>query len=105
MILPHSTIKPLVLGESYKAEIILDLNELSATDIGVEVILGQKENDEVKEIVYKEEMKITKTAKNQVSFRCEIPAVRSGVFDYAFRVFPKNPLLPHRQDFNLVKWI
>jgi glycogen phosphorylase/synthase len=28
----------------------------------------------------------------------------AGVFDIAFRITPKNPLLPHRMDFNLVKW-
>jgi hypothetical protein len=35
----------------------------------------------------------------------ELPLVRIGVFDYAFRVFPKNPLLANRQDFSLMMWI
>ncbi|MCX6267167.1 MAG: alpha-glucan family phosphorylase, partial [Bacteroidetes bacterium] len=35
---PDSNVKPLSLGESFKAEIVLDLNELSGTDIGIEVL-------------------------------------------------------------------
>jgi hypothetical protein len=42
---------------------------------------------------------------NIVTFFIEIPTLQAGVFDYAFRLYPKHPLLPHRQDFNLVKWI
>ncbi|MFN4254638.1 MAG: hypothetical protein ACK4Q5_06505 [Saprospiraceae bacterium] len=26
-------------------------------------------------------------------------------FEYGFRMFPKHPLLPHRQDFGLVRWL
>jgi glycogen phosphorylase/synthase len=102
---PDSNVKPLSLGESFKAEIVLDLNELSGTDIGVEVLFGKKINDEVKELFLTEEMVLQKSEKNLVSFSCEIQINQAGVYDYIFRLFPKNPLLPHRQDFNLVKWI
>jgi len=30
---------------------------------------------------------------------------RAGNFRYAFRMFPKNEDLPHRQDFCYVRWI
>jgi hypothetical protein len=40
-----------------------------------------------------------------VTFTCDIPIDQPGVYNYVFRLFPKNSLLPHRQDFNLVKWI
>lgn len=103
--IPDSTVKPLNLGDRYVAEVVLDVNELSGDDIGIEVLFGQKQNDEVREILYCEEMEMIKSQKNLVTFRCVIPANRAGVFDYAFRLFPKNNLLPHRQDFNLVKWI
>ncbi|MDP1621671.1 MAG: alpha-glucan family phosphorylase [Bacteroidales bacterium] len=102
---PDSTVKPLSLGESFKAEIVLDLNELSGTDIGIEVLFGKKINDEVKEPSFKEEMTLVKVEKNLVSFACDIPINQAGVYDFVFRMSPKNPMLPHRQDFNLVKWI
>ena len=103
--IPDSSQKPLSLGESFKAEIILDLNELSGTDIGIEVVFGKKINDEVKEPIFMEEMTMLKAEKNMVSFICDIPINQAGVYDYAFRLFPKSPFLPHRQDFNMVKWI
>lgn len=102
---PDSNQKPLSLGETFKAEIILDLNELSGTDIGIEVLFGRKINDEVKAPDFLEEMTIIRSEKNIVVFGCDITINRAGVYDFVFRVFPKSPLLPHRQDFNLVKWI
>jgi phosphorylase/glycogen(starch) synthase len=102
---PDSNVKPLSLGESFKAEIVLDLNELSGTDIGIEVLFGKKINDEVQEPSFTEEMTLMRTEKNLVSFACDIPINQAGVYDFVFRLFPKSPLLPHRQDFNLVKWI
>jgi len=103
--IPDSSQKPMSLGESFKSEIILDLNELSGTDIGIEVLFGRKINDEVKEPSFVEEMTLVKSEKNIVSFACDIPINQAGVYDFSFRLFPKNPLLPHRQDFNLVRWI
>ncbi|MCK9204358.1 MAG: alpha-glucan family phosphorylase, partial [Bacteroidales bacterium] len=102
---PDSNQKPLSLGESFKAEVVLDLNELSGTDIGIEVLFGKKINDEVKEPDFIEEMTMDRTEKNIVSFVCDIPINQAGVHDFIFRLFPKSPLLPHRQDFNLVRWI
>jgi alpha-glucan phosphorylase-like protein len=102
---PDSTLRPLSLGESFKAEVILDLNELSGTDIGIEVLFGKKVNDEVKEPTFIEEMTVVKSEKNIVSYACDITINQAGVYDFVFRLYPKSSLLPHRQDFNLVKWI
>jgi hypothetical protein len=30
---------------------------------------------------------------------------KPGVYEYGFRIFPKHPLLAHRQDFSLMKWV
>jgi len=102
---PDSSKRAFKLGEKYVAEIVLDLNEISPDDIGVEVIFGHKDKDVVKNIVYKNEMVRVKSENSIVTFKTQIFVTRSGVFDYAIRVFPKNPLLPHRQDFNLLKWL
>lgn len=103
--LPDSTLKPLSLGENFKAEIVLNLNELSGLDLGIEVLFGQKVNDEVKKPIFIVDMTAEKLESGKVVFKCDIPANTAGVFDYAFRMYPKNKDLPHRQDFNLVKWI
>ncbi|MBK9358955.1 MAG: alpha-glucan family phosphorylase [Bacteroidales bacterium] len=103
--MPDSTRKPLRLGENYIAEVVLNVNELAAHDVGLEILFGHKVNDEVKSLSFVEEMTVAGVNGNIVTFFIEIPTLQAGVFDFAFRLYPKHPLLPHRQDFNLVKWI
>ncbi len=97
--------KNLMIGDVFSAEIILNTNELSPTDLGIEVLFGQIADQEATHISYKQEMTLAESDDNRARFICEIQSDSAGLFDYAFRVFPKNPLLPHRQDFNLIKWI
>jgi glucan phosphorylase len=103
--IPDSTQKPMELGETFKAEITLDTHELSANEIGIEVIFGKKVNDVVTHPEMTVEMPIVRNGKKAAAYACEIDIERAGVYDFAFRVYPKHPLLPHRQDFTLVKWI
>lgn len=103
--IPDSTKKPLRLGENFVAEIVLNVNELIPSDIGLEVIFGHKVNDEVKRIAFVEEMTVAGVDGNIVTYFIEIRTEQAGVYDFAFRLYPKHPLLPHRQDFNLVRWI
>ena len=102
---PDSTQRPLVFGESFRAQIVLNINDLLPNDIGIEVLFGKKVNDEVNDPEVVQEMKLEKSEKNIVTFSCDIPFDQAGVYDYVFRLFPKNEFLPHRQDFNIVKWI
>ncbi|HAH58216.1 MAG TPA: hypothetical protein DCL86_08725, partial [Bacteroidales bacterium] len=92
--LPDSSKRPLRLGEKFTAEIIVNVNELSASDIGIEVLFGNKVNDEVKTPTAIEEMNVAGIDGNIVSFFIELPTTQGGVFDYAIRMFPKHPLLP-----------
>jgi hypothetical protein len=103
--LPDSTQKPLMLGESFKAEIQISLNELSGVELGIEILFGQKVNDEVKEPSFVFDMIAEKSGNDLLTFKCDIPLDTAGVYDYAFRMYPKNKDLPHRQDFSLVRWI
>ncbi len=97
--------KPLGLGDKFYAEIKIKLNELSKNDVGVEMILGQKVNDVVNKILLQKELKIKETQHNVITYHIEFPTVKIGVFDYAFRIYPKNELLANRQDFSLMKWV
>jgi hypothetical protein len=62
-------------------------------------------NDEVKEPIFIKEMLLTKADRNIATYTCDIPFNQAGVYDFTLRLFPKNPNLPHRQDFSIVKWI
>jgi hypothetical protein len=69
------------------------------------VLFGNKVNDVVQEPTLIQEMEVCKNGKNTAVYCCNVPIEKAGVYDYVFRLFPKHPLLPHRQDFPLVKWI
>jgi len=71
----------------------------------MEVLFGQKVNDEVKKPLFIHDMMVEKSSNNILIFKCDIPANTAGVYDYAFRLFPVNDELPHRQDFALLHWI
>ncbi len=103
--LMHNSGRTLLLGEPFMAQLSLNVGQLKASDFGVEVVFVQKSPDGRREIVSVYEMEQVKAEKKRVTLRCEIPANRTGVFNYAFRMFPKHPELAHRQDFNLIRWI
>jgi glucan phosphorylase len=105
MKLHDSTARPLLLGEDFKASVELLIGELDPNDIRIDLLFGQKENDMVKEVQFKTEMKLKSSDSNAATYECVISNPQSGVFDYAIRMRPYNPDLPHYQDFNLVRWL
>jgi phosphorylase/glycogen(starch) synthase len=102
---PDPTKKPLLLGEDFIAEIELVLNGLQPEEIGLNILFGQKDGDTVQKIILCEEMKLSEPRNGSVRFTCRIPMEKVGSYNYAFRLYPKNKSLPHKQDFNLVRWL
>ncbi len=102
---PDPSISPLKLGELFEAEVVLLIPEISCEDIGVEALFGQKDNGDVKNILWVKEMEMKKLGDNRVSFSCSFHMDRAGGYDYIFRIFPKSELVPYRQSLRLVKWI
>jgi len=82
-----------------------NIAELDKEDIGIEVIFANKENDIINDFVYIEELKIINNNDKIVTFSCNISSSMVGVYNFVFRIFPKHELLPHRQDFPLIKWV
>jgi glycogen phosphorylase/synthase len=102
---PDPARKVLGLGDDFVAEIELKLNGIKAEDLGIDILFGQKEMDTVKKIMHKEEMRIVESMPGIAKFTCKIPMEKIGVYHYAFRLYPKNKFLAHRQDMNLIKWL
>ena len=50
------------------------------------------------------ELDLVKTEGTRLFFKTSFKMNRAGEFKYAFRMFPKNEDLPHRQDFCFVRW-
>ncbi len=104
VILPNPANQALNLGDIFTAELVLNLGDIAPDDVMIEMILGQKTNDSMVEPQSIRELRLTTVDGNIARFVIEIETGLAGVFDFAFRITPKNPLLPHRMDFNLVKW-
>ena len=101
-----STNKALDLGTDFTARITLDLKGLSANDIGIELIFMQehKGGDE-QEITGKEELKLIEEDQSKAMYACAITPQKSGVYNYGFRMYPKNEKLVYKHDFPLLRWI
>ena len=90
-------------GEEYKFTFVVDEQGLDNA-IGLEfVALGKNEKGEdcIKEI---HPFKVVKREGNLYTFECTTTQGDAGLYKCAVRMYPKNDLLPHRQDFAYVKW-
>ena len=96
---------PVEFGTRFHAEIIINIPGLTSNDIGVEILMGNKEDEEVKEIAFKRELESKDLEDGKAKYVCDFPLKDVGVHDYTFRVFPKHPLLTYRMDFPLVNWV
>ncbi len=96
----------LLLGDILNIEISVDLNSINPQDIGIEIIFAKIKKDLAQNIeIYKKfDLEFVSSENNISKYSCKVPAVNAGMYNYIFRMFPKNKFLPHRQDFDLVRW-
>jgi phosphorylase/glycogen(starch) synthase len=93
------------LGETYSAEVVLELDNLAPSDIGVEIVIpGFSSEDDPVSSTFTKEFDLVHQKDGQTTYRIEVTPARSGVLNYGIRIYPKHVNLPHRQDFALVKW-
>ena len=95
----------LPLGTEFKAQVRLDLGTLSAEEVGIELLFFKRLNEEELEMKSSYPLEVQSAKGSQVTYSCAIEPQMPGVYEYGLRIFAKHPLLPHRQDLNLVKWI
>ena len=105
ILVPDTTRGAMPYGKHFVAEVVLDIANLHPEDLGAEIIMGNKTNGDIDKIVFSQTMDGQLIDGGKMRFYCEFPLTHSGIIDYAFRLFPKHPLLRHRMDFPLVKWI
>ncbi len=97
---------PLILGERYYGELVLDLNKLGDTNVSVEMVINEIDTEGQMHVVEVIELQLMRLAEEHIaSYAIDLTAPRPGNFNYGFRVFPKSSDLPYRQSFGLVKWI
>ena len=91
------------MGQSYPSKLVLDIKDLSPEEIGVEIIIAS--GDEHPEYVEKHEFVSEKVENELTHYRLNLTLTKPGSYNYGIRIFPKNPNLPNRQDFRIIKWI
>lgn len=102
----HTAIK---LGESYNLEVRVDVDGLLPEDVGVELLIADQitEGQDHNKISIKNTFEFERTAVegSVVTYKLSSAPENAGSYDVAIRVFARNPKLPHRMDFALVKWV
>ena len=90
-------------GSTFSNRVVVDTNGIGA-DLGLELVIYKKENGEEK---YWESIpfNVAKQDGNILTYTLESKLRDPGVFRYAYRLYPKNPNLPHRMDFAYTRWI
>ncbi|MBR2352139.1 MAG: alpha-glucan family phosphorylase [Alistipes sp.] len=94
-----------LVGESYHFGVTLDIANLNPEDIGAELVVAKPMvGSEAANVDHTIALKQVAVEGSRVSYALDFVPTRTGAFDIALRIFPKNEKLPYRMDFALVKW-
>ena len=97
----EENIESVETGKAYRGSVLMDLKDIEHNQIGVELVITENQ----KEMVLRKEFELKKSEKTRAVYVIDATIDRPGTFQYGIRVFPKHPLLPHRQDFGHLRWI
>lgn len=93
----------LVSGKLYDVTFVVDEKGLDDA-IGIELVSTHQDQDGVEHLYSVEPLNVVKREGNLFTFQGKVSLSNSGSFKMAFRMYPKHPALPHRQDFCYVRW-
>jgi len=72
--------------------------------IGLEVVALHKDSEGKERVYSVTPMEVVKNEGNLYTFAAKFSFDNAGDFKVAYRMYPKNEALPHRQDFCYVRW-
>ena len=90
-------------GKEYTITYVIDEKGLNDA-IGLEVVTTYTTADGKQHVYSVEPFNVIKKEGNLYTFQVKHSLLNAGSFKVAYRMFPKNPDLPHRQDFCYVRW-
>ena len=104
VVAPKRDTELISLGKKYEATVDLYLSELTPEDIGLELVVTRKEEGTLKvdQLIQAE---LISFSGRVATYKLSTATEGAGLFMIALRLYPKHELLPHRQDFPLVKWL
>ncbi len=90
-------------GNDFATRAIIDTNGVGK-ELGLEMVVYKKEDGEEK-FWYTKPFDVVKEEGNVLTYQLNMKLKDAGVFRYGYRLYPKNPNLPHRMDFAYTRWI
>ena len=103
--LPEKLVQNPQVGEDYNINVTLDVKQNTMKGIGIELVAIQTDPNNNSKLSSVDELTLIKTDGTKLTFNINYQLDNAGAYKYGFRMFPKNELLPHRQDFCFVRWI
>lgn len=100
-----SSERHLPLGDKFYVKLIIDLKGLKPDDVIIELIFGKKEEGRIVDIEFTKAFDFVSCQGPKAIYECTIPMEQSGVYNFSIRLRPQHPLLAHKQDFYLVRWL
>lgn len=102
---PDSSYNELSIGKEFSSEIVLNIGDLKPEYVGVELLFASTDKKGKMHIQERFEYKPTECVDGVAHYQTTVLPEVTGLFHVATRIYAKNPLLPHRQDFELVRWL
>jgi len=102
---PDNAKVSLMLGKEYKSELKAFIGELNPDEIGVELVVVSQNAKGEYNLKKTYEFKCVGFQDGVADYRATIVPDMTGAYQMAGRMYAKNKALPHRQDFELVKWL
>ena len=90
-------------GKEYTITYVIDEKGLNDA-IGLELVTTYTTADGKQHVYSVEPFSVIKKEGNLYTFQVKHSLSNAGSFKVSYRMFPKNPELPHRQDFCYVRW-
>ena len=90
-------------GSEVKLTVVLDEKGLDDA-VGVECVTITTDSEGKDHIHAIDTLNLVKKENNVHTFECTATVNNAGLFKVAYRMYPKNADLPHRQDFCYVRW-
>ena len=103
--IPDGNSDNVVIGDNFPAEVVLNIGDLNPEEIGVEILFATTDNKGKLHIQERYEFAPAEAADGTAKYCAAINPDRSGLYQVAGRIYAKNPKMPHRQDFELVRWL
>jgi hypothetical protein len=103
--MPDGNTDNIAIGNDFLAEVVLNIGDLNPEEVGVEVLFATTDAKGRLHIQERYDFAPVEAADGTAKYQAAINPERSGLYQVAGRIYAKNAKLPHRQDFELVRWL